>query len=201
MIAFLRGSLLERHPTQVVVDVGGVGYEVNIPVSTFSTLSDPPATVSLRVYTHVREDAIQLFGFATAEEKAAFEKLISVAGVGPKLAITILSGLAATDLAQAIRSGQTERLTRIPGIGKKTAERLVLELKDKLDALIPAAAMRSAAPAAAATLDELDQDVVSALVNLGAAKAQAEAAIRKARAAGEANDFQTLFRRAMEHLR
>lgn len=201
MIAFLRGTLLERHPTQVVVDVGGVGYEVNIPVSTFSTLSDPPATVSLRVYTHVREDAIQLFGFATAEERAVFEKLISVAGVGPKLAITILSGLAATDLAQAIRGGQTERLTRIPGIGKKTAERLVLELKDKLDALIPGAALRSAEPAVAATLDELEQDVVSALVNLGAGKAQAEAAIRKARAAGEVNDFQTLFRRAMEHLR
>ena len=202
MIAFLRGPLLEKHPTQVIVDVNGVGYDVTIPVSTFSVLGDPPAVVSLRVYTHVREDIIQLFGFATGEEKALFEKLISVSGVGPKLAITMLSGLAAGDLVQAIRAGQLERLTRVPGIGKKTAERLVVELRDKLDALAaggpPASTSAVAAPL---SLDELDQDVLSALVNLGAARAQAEAAIRKARAAGEADDFQTLFRRAMEHLR
>ena len=119
MIAFLKGALIEKRPTQVVIETsGGVGYEVTIPVSTYSVLPEPPASTTLRIYTHVREDALQLFGFGTAEEKALFEKLITVSGVGPKLAITVLSGLAAAELAAAIKGAQIERLTRVPGIGK-----------------------------------------------------------------------------------
>lgn len=200
MIAFLRGSLLEKHPTQVILETHGVGYEVTIPVSTFSVLPDAPATTTLRVYTHVREDALQLFGFATVEEKVLFEKLISVSGIGPKLAITVLSGLAAADLVAAIRGGSIERLTRVPGIGKKTAERLIVELRDKLDSLAVPGAGTGKMPLEPA-LSDLDQDVLSALVNLGAAKPQAEGAIRKARSAGATGDFQTLFRKAMEYLR
>lgn len=202
MIAFLRGTIFEKHPTQVILEANGVGYDVVIPVSTFSTLGDVGSTAALRVYTHVREDAILLFGFATAEEKGLFEKLISVSGIGPKLGITILSGLSAGDIVSAIRNSQTERLVRIPGIGKKTAERLVVELRDKLDAFgaaTPSPVLSGAGKPA--PMSDLDQDVLSALVNLGAARPQAEAAVRKARAAGPAEDFQTLFRRAMESLR
>src|SRR6187200_286351 len=136
MIAHLRGTLLEKHPNQAIVDAQGVGYDVTIPISTFSTLPNLGESVALRIHTHVREDAIALFGFAKAEEKALFEKLIAVSGIGPKLAITILSGLAASDLVQAIRGGAVERLVRIPGIGKKTAERMVLELRDKLEGVM-----------------------------------------------------------------
>src|SRR5215475_1757697 len=156
MIALLRGVLLEKHPNQAVVDVGGVGYDVTIPVSTFSHLPEAGAEVRLRVHTHVREDAIALYGFLTVDEKALFERLISVSGIGPKLAVTILSGLAAADLIQAIRRGEVDRLVRIPGIGKKTAERLVLELRDKL----PAAAGTEPETTPAATLSALDQDVL-----------------------------------------
>jgi holliday junction DNA helicase RuvA len=198
MIALLRGVLLEKHPNQVIVETGGVGYDVTIPVSTFTHLPDPGAEVRLRIYTHVREDALALFGFFTQDEKTLFEKLIGVSGIGPKLAITILSGLAAPDLIQAIRRGAVDRLVRIPGIGKKTAERLVLELRDKL----PAATGEEAEPAAA-TLSAIDQDVLSALLNLGCARPQAEAAVRKAKAAvgGAAGDFEPLFRKALELVR
>src|SRR3954454_4208949 len=133
MIASLRGALLEKRPNQIIVDVQGVGYDVAIPVSTYSALPDNGKEVTLRIHTHVREDAIALFGFVSGEEKMLFEKLIGVSGIGPKLAITVLSGLAATDLTNAIRSGDVQRLTRIPGIGKKTAERMVLELRDKVE--------------------------------------------------------------------
>src|SRR5438128_1300707 len=133
MIAFLRGPLLEKHPNQVIVDVQGVGYDVTIPVSTFSQLPEPGGEVRLRIHTHVREDAIALFGFLTQNEKLLFEKLIGVSGIGPKLAVTVLSGLPIAELVTAIRSNQVDILVRVPGIGKKTAERLVLELKDKLD--------------------------------------------------------------------
>ncbi len=203
MIAFLRGVVHEKHPNQVVLDVSGVGYEVTIPVSTFSTLPTAGGSASLRIHTHVREDALQLFGFASAEERTLFEKLISISGVGPKLAITVLSGLSAGELIAAIRGGQVDRLVRIPGIGKKTAERLVLELRDKLDGvLLDKAAAAAGVPAApASVLSGLDQDVVSALVNLGAQRAQAETAIRKARAAVSGDDFEVLFRKAMELLR
>ena|SRR5579871_454274 len=133
MIAFLRGKLLEKHPNQVIVDTGGVGYDVTIPVSTFSALPHPGSDVELRIHTHVREDALALFGFHTAEEKAIFEKLISVSGIGPSLGIKVLSGMATADLIASIRNSQVEQLVRIPGVGKKTAERIVLELKDKLE--------------------------------------------------------------------
>src|ERR1700686_2643153 len=135
MIAFLRGILLEKHPNQVIVDTGGVGYDVQIPVSTFSALPDAGSEVRLRIYTHVREDALSLYGFFTVEEKAIFEKLITVSGIGPTLAIKVLSGLNTEDLVTAIRNSQVDQLVRIPGVGKKTAERIVLELKDKLDSV------------------------------------------------------------------
>jgi Holliday junction DNA helicase RuvA len=200
MIALLRGTLFEKLPNQVIVDAGGVGYEVTIPVSTYTTLPVAGGQVSLRIHTHVREDVLALFGFATTEEKRLFEKLLGVTGVGPRIAIAILSGLSAVDFAAAIREGQTERLVRIPGIGKKTAERLVLELRDKLDDIGPGKA--AVAVPTAAVLSGLDQDVVSALVNLGAQRAQAEAAIRKARASvGSDAAFEPLFRKAMELLR
>ncbi|MEZ5400105.1 MAG: Holliday junction branch migration protein RuvA [Bryobacteraceae bacterium] len=200
MIAHLRGTVLEKHPNQVIVEAGGVGYDVAIPISTYSSLPEAGQPASLRIHTVVREDAILLFGFASAEEKRIFERLISVSGVGPKVAITILSGLAAADLVAAIRGAQVDRLVRIPGIGKKTAERLVVELRDKLDGI---GAPAAAAPLAlAGALSAMDQDVVSALVNLGAQRAQAESALRKAQGSGIAEgDFEALFRKAMEFLR
>ena len=205
MIAHLRGTLLEKHPNQAVVDAQGVGYDVTIPISTFSTLPEVGQPVSLRIHTHVREDAIALFGFAKPEEKALFEKLIGVSGIGPKLAITVLSGLAASDLVQSIRTGAIEKLVRVPGIGKKTAERMVLELRDKLDGVMLAEKSGGAPVAAAsgggAVLDDMERDALSALINLGANRAQAESAVRKARAANKDCDFETLFRQAMENLR
>ena len=196
MIALLRGVLLEKHPNQAIVEAGGVGYDVTIPVSTFTHLPDPGAEVRLRVHTHVREDVLALYGFLTQDEKALFEKLIGVSGIGPTLAVKILSGLAAPDLINSIRRGELEQLVRIPGIGKKTAERMVLELRDKLPA---ATGDQPAVPAAA--LSALDQDVLSALLNLGCARPQAEAAVRKAKAAGPAGEFEPLFRRALEFVR
>ena len=197
MIALLRGVLVEKHPNQAIVETGGVGYDVTIPVSTYTHLPDAGAEVRLRIHTHVREDALALYGFLTREEKGLFEKLIGVSGIGPKLAVTILSGLAAPDLIQAIGRGEVERLVRIPGIGKKTAERMVLELRDKL----PVVAGEQPAAAAAATLSAIEQDVLSALLNLGCARPQAETAVRKAKGAGAAADFEPLFRRALELVR
>ena len=135
MISHLRGALLEKHPNAVVVDVHGVGYEVTIPVTVYSSLPAIGAEVALHIHTHVREDALSLFGFVSAAEKALFEKLISVSGIGPKLAVTALSGLAAPELIAAIRTGDLDQLVKIPGVGKKTAERMVLELRDKLDSI------------------------------------------------------------------
>ena len=198
----MRGKILAKHPNQVIVDTGGVGYDVTIPVSTFSSLSEVGSEVRLRIHTHVREDAIQLFGFLTEEEKTVFERLISVSGIGPKLAITVLSGLATPDLVAAIREGGVDRLVRIPGVGKKTAERMVLELKDKLDMFptVPRGAAASAtAPADA--LNAVEQDVLSALLNLGCQRAAAETAVRKARAAGAGTEFEPLFRKALELVR
>lgn len=201
MIAFLRGTLLEKHPTQVIVDVSGVGYDVQIPVSTFSALPEAGAEVRLRIHTHVREDALTLFGFATPEEKGIFEKLISVSGIGPKLAITVLSGLNTADLVTAIRNSQVDHLVRIPGVGKKTAERIVLELKDKLEGIGIAAAAGVPAAKPAAPLSPVDQDVLSALINLGCNRANAEGAVRKAKSGGAGPDFESLFRRALELVR
>lgn len=196
MIALLHGRLVEKHPNQAIVDVSGVGYEVTIPISTYAHLPDTGSEIRLRVHTHVREDALSLYGFLSQDEKNLFEKLIGVAGIGPGLAIRILSGLAATDLLSAIRKGEVERLVRIPGIGKKTAERMVLELRDKLPA---PAGEEPSSPAAAP--GALDQDVISALLNLGCARPQAEAAVRKAGAEGASTGFESLFRRALELVR
>jgi len=196
MIALLSGVLVEKHPNQVIVDVAGVGYDVTIPVSTFSKLPDTGATVRLRIYTHVREDALALYGFLAQDEKALFEKLISVSGIGPTLGVKVLSGLAAPELILAIRKGEVDRLVRIPGVGKKTAELIVLELRDKL----PAAAGQDVDTPAPA-LTPIDQDVLSALLNLGCARPAAEAAVRKAKAAGASSDFEALFRRALELVR
>ena len=195
MIAHLRGTLLEKHPNQVTVDVGGVGYDVTIPVSAYTSLPETGAEVRLHIHTHVREDALLLFGFVSAADKTLFEKLITVSGVGPKLAITALGGLTAPDLAAAIRSGSLDQLTRIPGVGKKTAERLVLELRDKLDLLAPAA--RTAKPTGAG-FNATEEDVISALANFGSTRAAAEAAVTKARSPTEPNDFDALFRRALK---
>lgn len=200
MIAHLRGTLLEKHPNQVVVECQGVGYDVQIPVSTYSALPDAGHEVKLRIHTHVREDAFLLFGFHSAEEKSLFEKLISVSGIGPKMGITVLSGITTFELLNSIRGGQVDRLVKIPGIGKKTAERLVLELRDKLDQIsVGGAVVPSLQPAPA--LSELDQDVLSALVNLGCQRGAAETAIRKARAAGTPDEFEPLFRKALELVR
>ncbi len=200
MIAHLRGILLEKHPNQAVVEAAGVGYDVAIPVSTFTRLPEAGAEVKLRVHTVVREDAIQLFGFMSAEEKALFEKLIGVSGIGPKLGITVLSGIAAPDLVRVIRAGDVQMLTRVPGIGKKTAERMVLELRDKMDGLGAAPAADVKGPAAV-VFSQDENDVVSALVNLGCQRPAAEAAVKKAAAEMAGAGFEPLFRRAMELLR
>lgn len=197
MIALLRGVLLEKHPNQAIVEAGGVGYDVTIPVSTYSKLPDTGSEVRLRIHTHVREDALSLFGFLSQDEKALFEKLISVSGIGPKVALAVLSGVAAADLVNAIRRGEVERLVRIPGVGKKTAERMVLELRDKMPAIAGADDTEAAAP----VLTSIDQDVLSALLNLGCARPAAETAVRKAKAAGAPADFEPLFRRALELVR
>ena len=197
MIALLRGILLEKHPNQAIVETGGLGYDVTIPVSTFTRLPEPGKEVRLRIHTHVREDALALYGFLTQDEKALFEKLIGVSGIGPTLAVKILSGLAAPDLINFIRGEEVDRLVRIPGVGKKNAERMVLELRDKL----PAATGDEAGTAAEAALSAVDQDVLSALLNLGCGRPQAEAAVRKAKVAGGATEFEPLFRRALELVR
>ena len=196
MIALLRGVLLEKHPNQVIVETGGVGYDVTIPVSTFTHLPNPGAEVRLRIHTHVREDALALYGFLTEDEKGLFEKLIVVSGIGPTLAVKILSGMTAPELIHGIRRGEVERLVRIPGVGKKTAERMVLELRDKL----PSGASEEPEVAAPA-LSPIDQDVLSALLNLGCARPQAEGAVRRAKAAGGPAEFEPLFRRALELVR
>jgi len=200
MIATLRGKLIEKHPNQAIVEAGGVGYDVLIPVSTFSALPDLGAEVKLRIHTHVREDAFSLFGFFTAEEKTIFERLISVSGIGPSLAIKVLSGMAVSGLIPAIRQGQVEQLVRIPGVGKKTAERIVLELKDKLEGIGPAVAA-GVLEKPATVLSAVDQDVLSALLNLGCSRAAAEAAVRGAKSDGAPAEFEPMFRRALELVR
>ncbi len=205
MIALLRGVLLEKHPNQAVVDVAGVGYDVTIPVSTYAHLPDTGAEVRLRIHTHVREDALALFGFLTQDEKALFEKLISVSGIGPKMAMAVLSGIPALDLIANIRRGEVDRLVRIPGVGKKTAERMVLELRDKMPAPSGEEAAATPGGAPSGALTAVEQDVLSALLNLGCARPAAEAAVRKARVAGAPpppeTDFEPLFRRALELVR
>jgi Holliday junction DNA helicase RuvA len=194
MIAYLRGTLLAKHPNQAVIETAGVGYDVAITVPTFSELPANGAEVALHIHTHVREDAIALYGFLRPSEKALFEKLISVSGIGPKLAITVLSGMAADEVVAAIRGNDVARLTRIPGIGNKTAERMILELRDKLPEPGPAAA--PAVPSMTAT----EEDVLSALVNLGYQRAAAEKALAIATKNGKGGMFDTLFREALGSL-
>jgi holliday junction DNA helicase RuvA len=195
MIAHLRGTLLAKHPNQVVVETGGVGYEVNISVPTFSELPAQGAEVALHIHTHVREDVIALYGFLRPAEKVLFEKLMTVSGIGAKLAITILSGMAADDMAAAIRGNDLARLTKIPGIGKKTAERMVLELRDKL----PPAAGSSTTPTLPA-ISAMEEDVLSALVNLGYQRATAEKALASALKNGKGGSFDATFREALAGL-
>jgi Holliday junction DNA helicase RuvA len=192
MIAQLRGRLLRKEPQEAVIDVGGVGYRVTIPLSTFYRIGEPGAEVTLLTHTHVREDALSLFGFLTPVEQALFERLITVSGVGPKLAVSVLSGIEAEELVAALRSSDLARLTRIPGVGKKTAERLVVELKDKMQDLPSAAAAAPAAPRAAT------EDLVSALVHLGYSRPEAERGVERAlREHGEGR-FEDLLRFALQ---
>lgn len=164
MIAFLRGRVFDKQPSRLIVDVGGVGYDVSVPLSTFYGVGDPGSEVSLRVHTHVREDQIALYGFSTTLELTLFERLIGVSGIGPKLALAVLSGIEPRDLMGAIQRGDLARLTRIPGVGKKTAERMSVELRDRL----PKAVAADGADPAPATGDEARrEDLASALVNLG----------------------------------
>ena len=194
MIAHLRGKLLVKHPNQAVVETAGVGYDVTITVPTFSDLPAAGAEVALYIHTHVREDAISLYGFLRPSEKLLFEKLITVSGIGPTLAIKILSGMAADEMVGSIRGNDLARLTRIPGIGRKTAERMVLELRDKL----PEASM-AAAPVIP-TINAVEEDVLSALLNLGYQRPAAEKAMASAVKAGEAKSFDQLFRAALGRL-
>ncbi len=175
MIAFLRGRVVEKQPTRVIVDVQGVGYDVHVPLSTYYEIGDEDADVALRIYTHVREDALQLFGFLTDLERQLFERLIAISGIGPRLAITVLSGMEPRELIAAVQRGDVGRLTGIPGVGKKTAERIVLELKDRLAQIaVPAAA---GAPPAAEGSERLRADLLSALQNLGYHRPQADKAL------------------------
>jgi Holliday junction DNA helicase RuvA len=202
VIAYLRGKVLAQRPGRLVVDVGGVGYEVFAPVPTTLALK-PDDDVSLHVHTLVREDALQLFGFADADELALFELVTGVTGVGPRLALALISEVPLPELVRAIREANVARLTRVTGIGRKTADRLCLELKDKVVGLAPAAAAKAAeagaaeaAPASAGPLD----DAVSALVNLGYSRARAEAAVRSAAADGDGASLEDLVRRGLASL-
>ena len=202
MIAHLRGTLLSKSPGQAVVECAGVGYDVAVSVQCFTRLPEQGEATSLHINTQVREDSIALFGFLDRNEKLLFEKLITISGVGPKLAITLLSGIEAAALATAIRSADHALLTRIPGIGKKTAERIVLELKDKLEAVAAAPAVAGSTPAGAAA-----EDVISAMVNLGYSRPAAQKAVESALQTNAEtdltlrNDFENLFRLSMRKLR
>jgi Holliday junction DNA helicase RuvA len=181
MIAHLSGTLLSKHATSVILDVGGVGYEVNIPLSTFYDLGDIGAVVQLRIYTHVREDALQLFGFNTARERELFLRIISVSGIGPKLGITLMSGMSADEMIESIRTNNLARLTLIPGIGRKTAERLVIELREKMAALaiggVEDDGQKVQTGPAPTSEDGVRADALSALLNLGYQRGPAEKAI------------------------
>jgi Holliday junction DNA helicase RuvA len=198
MIAFLRGRLLVKTPNRAIVECGGVGYDATISVATFTSLPPEGAEARLHIYTHVREDQIALFGFAEPNEKRLFEKLLTISGIGPKLAITVLSGISTDRLVAAIRAGDHATLTRIPGIGKKTAERVVLELKDKLDDFAVAPA-----PAGPSSFGQVGDDALSAMVNLGYPRPAAQRALETALASNPAaaHDFEALFRAAMAAVR
>jgi Holliday junction DNA helicase RuvA len=200
VIAHLRGSIFDKHPNRIVIDVSGVGYEVFVPLSTFYGLGEPGTGAALRIHTHVREDAIVLYGFATQLEQDLFERLIGVSGIGPKVALAVLSGIEPEELIRAIERGDLARLTAIPGVGKKTSERIVLELKDRLPrASVVAAAVGVAEPEAPVLRD----DVISALVNLGyhrpLAEKAAEAAIKIIGSASDAS-FERVLKQALREV-
>jgi Holliday junction DNA helicase RuvA len=193
MIGSLRGKLIEKRPNQLLVDVNGVGYQVQIPLSTFAGLGALHAETSLLIHTHVREDQITLYGFVTAREKQCFELLISASGVGPSLALKILSGMSIEELVPAIRKSDLAQLVKIPGVGRKTAERIVVELRDKLVVIdVPEAGKPS-------TRSQLEDDVASALMNLGYDTKSVERAVEKSRAAS-GNDFEKLLRSSLQIL-
>jgi Holliday junction DNA helicase RuvA len=193
MIGSLRGKLIEKRPNQLLVDVNGVGYQVQIPLSTFAGLGALHAETSLLIHTHVREDQITLYGFVTAREKQCFELLISASGVGPSLALKILSGMSIGELVPAIRKSDLAQLVKIPGVGRKTAERIVVELRDKLVVIdVPEAGKPS-------TRSQLEDDVASALMNLGYDTKSVERAVEKSRAAS-GNDFEKLLRSSLQIL-
>ena len=197
MIAQLRGRILEKHPNRLVTDVNGVGYEVFVPLSTFYGLGDPGSEVALRIHTHVREDALLLYGFATALEQELFERLIGVGGIGPKLALAVLSGIEPTELVRAIERGDVARLTAIPGVGKKTSERIVLELKDRLSTVQAAA---SVAGGGAAAVPPLRDDLLSALMNLGYHRPLAEKAVDAAIKTTPDGSFELTLKQALREL-
>src|ERR1700744_2797971 len=192
MIAHLRGRLISKHPNQAIVEAGGVGYDVVITVPTFSDLPGLGAEIAFHIHTHVREDALALYGFLRPEEKHLFEKLITVSGIGPKLAITILSGMATSDMVGAIRGSDFARLTKIPGIGRKTAERMCVELRDKLEGF--------GAPQAIVSHSAMEEDVISALTNLGYQRPLAEKAVERAVQAAGRENFDAMFRAALAAL-
>lgn len=196
MIGQLRGRLAEKRPNQVLVDVGGVGYLVQVPLSTYAALGELHTEVTLLIHTHVREDALALYGFVSAREKHFFEMLLSASGVGPSLALKILSGMTVEELVPAIRTSDLARLTRIPGVGRKTAERMVVELKDKLDGVVAEADK----PAAAASAAGIEADVISALVNLGYDGRAAESAVNEAQHDSGGGNFEKLLRAALQVL-
>ena len=203
MIAHLSGTLLSKQPTSVILDVAGVGYEVSIPVSTYYDLEDVGANVQLRIYTHVREDALQLYGFKTARERELFLRLISVSGIGPRLGITLLSGMSADEMISSIRTNDLARLTLIPGVGRKTAERLVMELRDKVTALLPPEQeedLGTRREAARPTEDTVHSDALSALLNLGYQRAAAEKAINSALSEGGDLSVESILRRSLRKL-
>jgi Holliday junction DNA helicase RuvA len=205
MIAHLSGTLLSKQATSVILDVGGVGYEITIPVSTFYDLEEPGANVQLRIYTHVREDALQLYGFKTARERELFLRLISVSGIGPKLGITLLSGMSADEMIASIRTNNLARLTLIPGVGRKTAERLVMELRDKVASLSSAEleedlGAKTPAGEPIPTEDSMRSDVLSALVNLGYQRSSAEKAVTSAIDEGGDISVELILRRSLRKL-
>jgi holliday junction DNA helicase RuvA len=197
MIAHLRGRLLEKHPNRVIVDVGGVGYDVHVPLSTFFEMAEPGEEIALRIHTHVREDALLLYGFATPLELQMFERLISVSGIGPKLALAVLSGIEPNELVSAIRTANVARLTGIPGIGKKIAERIGLELKDKMASFVAADTAAAHATAAGETLRD---DVLSALMNLGYHRPLAERAVDSAIKKSTGSGFESVLKYALREL-
>jgi Holliday junction DNA helicase RuvA len=197
MIAHLRGRLLEKHPNRVIVDVNGVGYDVHVPLSTFYEMAEPGEEIALRIHTHVREDALLLYGFATPLELQIFERLISVSGIGPKLALAVLSGIEPNELVSAIRTANVARLTGIPGIGKKIAERIGLELKDKMASFVAAELAASHTTAAGETLRD---DVLSALMNLGYHRPLAERAVDSAIKKSSGSTFESVLKYALREL-